>query len=341
MEGELQKYVDSCNENADRVPGSINVLLGNERINLKVGPTVYGAVTVDASIVEFKKGEISNPTVRVSTEERYIRAILESNDPAGLAMKLYKADRIKVEPVSTKNKVVMTVANAASNIYTRFAGPKASYSNPNVKKLKDANPAGLSPTAGIVTPNAVATLPKTMEVVEGVTLGEVEDKLTVSTQESDSKLLMFAGAGVSSLTSRSLGYAGAMKLVASEKFTLCPHDECYWSFDNAMPFLISQWAVVYLNYPQSKFGKVDSFYAKDLEFLDKPDFYKQFLPFGYTCLPMGTELHISKYKGIDKPPGMNVGLRCYSDAKYPAPRWTFIDLKGLPVPDEPSEVPEL
>ena len=99
---ELQPLVGVYNEHVGDIP-LMTSLIGEERINgeisLNNGSVLNIAITTDedAKITSFEKGEISDPTMRVSTDEDTIRAIIDSSDPVSAFIDALNAGTITYE----------------------------------------------------------------------------------------------------------------------------------------------------------------------------------------------------------------------------------------------------
>ena len=99
---ELQPLVDVYNDHVGDIP-LMTSLIGEERINgeisLNDGSVLSLAITTDndAKITSFEQGEISDPTMRVSTDENTIRSIMNSSDPVSAFLDALNAGTITYE----------------------------------------------------------------------------------------------------------------------------------------------------------------------------------------------------------------------------------------------------
>lgn len=65
---DIDKLVSSYNDNLQKVPGFAKKLFGNERINLYVdGKLFVGLAGQNSKIVEYKKGGLDKPTMKIFT----------------------------------------------------------------------------------------------------------------------------------------------------------------------------------------------------------------------------------------------------------------------------------
>ena len=112
---ELQPLVDVYNDNVGDIP-LMTSLIGEERINgeiaLNDGSVLSIAITTDkdAKITSFEEGEISDPTMRVSTNEDTIRSIINSSDPVSAFLDALDAGTITYESDSALQDFGIQVA---------------------------------------------------------------------------------------------------------------------------------------------------------------------------------------------------------------------------------------
>jgi hypothetical protein len=112
---ELQPLVDVYNNNVGDIP-FMTSLIGEERINgeitLNDGSVLSLAITTDndAKITSFEQGEISDPTMRVSTDENTIRSIMSSSDPVSAFLDALDAGTITYESDSALQDFGIQVA---------------------------------------------------------------------------------------------------------------------------------------------------------------------------------------------------------------------------------------
>ena len=81
----IDKGSAEINKYNDQVPSFLKSLFGNERIigtiYLSSGDAlIVGAVTKDGKVIQFQRGEIDNPTLKVYTDESVIRKLMSSKD---------------------------------------------------------------------------------------------------------------------------------------------------------------------------------------------------------------------------------------------------------------------
>ncbi|MBW3013699.1 hypothetical protein KY335_00485 [Candidatus Woesearchaeota archaeon] len=119
-------------------------------------------------------------------------------------------------------------------------------------------------------------------------------------------------------------------MAAKIKKNICPNNGCLWA-DTSMIFHISTGAVNYFGYPSSKEGSYELFSKNDLgKFKDEQSYHDS----KSACVPEGTPLCVTKYKG--KPIEALNGLVCIKGRW-----WIASKVCPLSVPDETSEVPDI
>lgn len=107
---ELQSLKDVYNENVDKVPGVLKSLFGNERMNVYIeyqegDDLILGVVTKNGKVVELKKGEISEPTMKVTLKASLIKSVFASQDPAKEFLDAFNRGEIAYEAYSTTKKI--------------------------------------------------------------------------------------------------------------------------------------------------------------------------------------------------------------------------------------------
>ncbi|MBW2992801.1 thrombospondin type 3 repeat-containing protein [Candidatus Woesearchaeota archaeon] len=127
-ESELQQHIDTYNANLDNLPESLKGLIGNERVNIYIAVNgdeiVYGAVTKDAKITEYKEGGIEKPTIKVYTTDKTIRKIINSSNPVSAVTKAIKSKEIKYKGVGFFKKFKTGFMKLGFGIYTFFVREK-------------------------------------------------------------------------------------------------------------------------------------------------------------------------------------------------------------------------
>ncbi|NJE25415.1 hypothetical protein E3E22_02000 [Thermococcus sp. MV5] len=118
----LRGYVPIYNENADNLPGFIKRIVGDERIDLEIalenGSVLnIGIVTEDGRIVEFSKGKISKPTMRVWTSEDVARRIINSEDPVSTGVNALKMGEIRYSGVGFKRTLRVFAVKILIKVY--------------------------------------------------------------------------------------------------------------------------------------------------------------------------------------------------------------------------------
>ncbi|MBN1761647.1 MAG: hypothetical protein JW878_01025 [Methanomicrobia archaeon] len=106
----LQPYVDIYNANVENIP-VINSLIGAERIRGEIAlndgsSLVVSIVTdADAKVTSFEKGEISDPTIKASTDENTVRSIITAADPIAAFQDALNSGAIHFKGVGMGSKV--------------------------------------------------------------------------------------------------------------------------------------------------------------------------------------------------------------------------------------------
>ena len=104
---ELKPHVDFYNKHVDKVPGFMNPIFGNQKINLHVSnddETVVGVRTEGMTIVEFNKEPFEKPSMDV-----YINQLLASDDPIAAFNDAWNAGEIRYEAHTIGMKIKMFV----------------------------------------------------------------------------------------------------------------------------------------------------------------------------------------------------------------------------------------
>jgi len=118
----LREYVPIYNENIDNLPGFIKRIAGNERIHLEItlennSILNIGVVTEKGRIVEFSKGKISEPTIRVWTSEDIVRRIINSEDPISTGVNALKMGEIRYSGVGFRRTLKMFAVKIVTKVY--------------------------------------------------------------------------------------------------------------------------------------------------------------------------------------------------------------------------------
>jgi hypothetical protein len=106
----MQPCVDIYSANVEDIP-VINSLIGAERIRgeiaLNDGSTLVVKILTDeaAKVTSFEKGEISDPTIKASTDENTIRNIMTAADPIAAFQDALNSGAIHFEGVGMGNTI--------------------------------------------------------------------------------------------------------------------------------------------------------------------------------------------------------------------------------------------
>lgn len=77
---DLEKLVETYNQNLEKVPGFVKNIFGNEKINLYIdGELFVGLAGEGGKIDEYKKGGIDKPTMKVLTTSDTIDKLIDGD----------------------------------------------------------------------------------------------------------------------------------------------------------------------------------------------------------------------------------------------------------------------
>ncbi|MEK6959894.1 MAG: hypothetical protein AABX47_01860 [Nanoarchaeota archaeon] len=121
----IDKGSAEINKYNDQVPSFLKSLFGNERIigtiYLSSGDAlIVGAVTKDGKVIQFQRGEIDNPTLKVYTDESVIRKLMSSKDPAMAAKAALDNREIRYEAVTFAGEVKYGTTSFVSRVLSWF-----------------------------------------------------------------------------------------------------------------------------------------------------------------------------------------------------------------------------
>jgi|GEM_PF-1248648 len=119
---ELVMHVDTYNQNIEKVPGIVKMLFGKERINAYIEngkEEIIGIVMQDAKVIEFKEGEVQNPTMRMYMDKGTIRKLM--TDPP-FALEALDKGKIRYEGIGITKQAKVFCVNAGIKIYSWFVG---------------------------------------------------------------------------------------------------------------------------------------------------------------------------------------------------------------------------
>lgn len=117
---DMDFVVNEYNTNADCAPDPLKSLLGNEAIlaviDMNNGNNVaLKIVTEDMIVTEFSVVDQSvpvfSPSLIITTNEKTVRTLLKSDDPATYFLEAYDSGAIDIEAVSIVNKMTFSVGN--------------------------------------------------------------------------------------------------------------------------------------------------------------------------------------------------------------------------------------
>ena len=115
---ELEGYVDLYNANLESIPGVVKRLFANERINFYIsladGEEIIGVVTSGGcEILEFKEGEVENPTLLAYVDgEKIAEALASPSQEKALEV----VNSIRIEGVGFMKKVKVAFLNLVRTV---------------------------------------------------------------------------------------------------------------------------------------------------------------------------------------------------------------------------------
>ncbi|MCJ7445226.1 MAG: hypothetical protein MUO26_12015 [Methanotrichaceae archaeon] len=120
----FQDLVDDYNRRIDEVPKILKLLLGSERVNIKISLNNgnflrLGYETEHARIKRVVDSGLTNPTIAVEATERAIAQIEGSNDPIAAFQRERNLGRVVIKGKTLSTKVKLD-AVLSSNTVLRF-----------------------------------------------------------------------------------------------------------------------------------------------------------------------------------------------------------------------------
>ncbi len=117
---DMDVVVNDFNQNADKVPGAVKSLLGNEVIHAVIdmndGTTMdLKIVTSDMFVTEFEQVDPEDPefepTIRVKSNEATVSSLLVSETPTEDFLEAYDNGDVVIEGISFSKTVTLAVSN--------------------------------------------------------------------------------------------------------------------------------------------------------------------------------------------------------------------------------------
>ncbi len=127
---DMDMVVNEFNQNADKVPGAVKSLLGNEVIHAVIdmndGSTMdLKIVTSDMLVTEFEQVDPEDPTfeptIRVKSNEATVSSLLVSENPTEDFLEAYDNGNIVIEGISFSKNVTLAVSNFVLGV-SKFLG---------------------------------------------------------------------------------------------------------------------------------------------------------------------------------------------------------------------------
>lgn len=122
----MQPYVEIFNANVENIP-VVSSLIGAERIrgeiSLNDGSTLIVTILTDddAKVTSFEKGEISDPTIKASTNEDTVRSIITAADPIAAFQDALNSGAIQFKGVGMGSKVKVGLLKVGLKLAGFFA----------------------------------------------------------------------------------------------------------------------------------------------------------------------------------------------------------------------------
>lgn len=122
----MQPYVEIFNANVENIP-VVSSLIGAERIrgeiSLNDGSTLIVRILTDddAKVTSFEKGEISDPTIKASTNEDTVRSIITAADPIAAFQDALNSGAIQFKGVGMGSKVKVGLLKVGLKLAGFFA----------------------------------------------------------------------------------------------------------------------------------------------------------------------------------------------------------------------------
>lgn len=121
LKTQYKSQIPVINEQIKQVPEVIMGIFGNENLNIYIDlengqQLKFGVITKDNKLVDIKRKELDEPTMKVTTSETAIKEIATSSDPMTAAINALNSGKIKYEGVGIVNSVKSLVINTAISV---------------------------------------------------------------------------------------------------------------------------------------------------------------------------------------------------------------------------------
>ena len=109
---ELEPHVEFYNKHVEEVPGFLNPIFGNQKINLHItnsDETVVGVRTEGMTIAEFNKEPFDKPSMDVYINQSLVDQGLAAKDPIAVFNDAWDAGEVRYKAHTTGMKIKMFV----------------------------------------------------------------------------------------------------------------------------------------------------------------------------------------------------------------------------------------
>ena len=122
---DLDRAVTEYNAYYEELPGSIQILLGNEEILAGIlmndgSDLNVWLVTENGRVTEFEKvGDVEDydPTVIIATDEATVRSLINTTDPLSVYEEARSNGTLTIDPVGIVSSAKFVVADLASRLF--------------------------------------------------------------------------------------------------------------------------------------------------------------------------------------------------------------------------------
>lgn len=122
----LDALVDYWNARAEAVPGPIQALIGDERINLNLtagnNSLVLGVVMDGVTVDRIAEEPLDDPTLDITMDVETLAAIVSADNPGRRAVEALNDGEIRYEAHGIGNKVVFGGLSLALNLWSALTG---------------------------------------------------------------------------------------------------------------------------------------------------------------------------------------------------------------------------
>lgn len=122
----LDALVDYWNQRADAVPRPIQVLIGDERINLNItaenGSVTLGVVMDGVKIDRIQREPLADPTLSITMDVETLAAIASAENPGRRAVKALQEGEIRYEAHGLGNRIIFGGLSLFIGVWSALSG---------------------------------------------------------------------------------------------------------------------------------------------------------------------------------------------------------------------------